>query len=246
MNKNILINGMKSLKIAFNDRQIDNFSKYSELLLEWNEKINLTAITDPDGIANKHFLDSILPLKHIEIPENASLIDVGTGAGFPGIPLKIMREDIELTLLDSLNKRINFLKETVSALNLKKCNCIHLRAEEGGRRPGMREHFDVAVSRAVSNLEVLSEYCLPYVKLGGIFIAFKSSELDEELKDSKAMIGNLGGTVKEVLKLDIPNTDLKRSFVIIEKTAHTPKSFPRTSARINKNKKSKKEDKTEK
>lgn len=246
MDKNIFINGMNSLNIKFNDKQIDNFSKYSELLIKWNEKINLTAITDPEGISNKHFLDSILPLNHIDIPKNASLIDVGTGAGFPGLPIKIMREDIELTLLDSLNKRINFLKETVSALDLKKCSCIHLRAEEGGRRPAMRERFDIAVSRAVSNLEALSEYCLPYVKLGGIFIAFKSNEIEEELREAKAMIGNLGGTVREVLKLDIPSTDLKRSFVIIEKSAHTPKSFPRTSARINKSKKSKKDDKTEK
>lgn len=236
MDKETLLNGAKALKIPLSAKQIADFELYSEMLLEWNEKINLTAITDPTDISNKHFLDSIMPLNKLMLPRNASLIDVGTGAGFPGIPIKIIRDDIDITLLDSLNKRINFLKEVSQTLHFKKCNCVHLRAEDGGRKPGMREHFDVAVSRAVANLEVLSEYCLPYVKVGGIFVAFKAGEVEDELVDAKAMIGNLGGTVREVIKRGIPYTDQQRSFVVIEKTAHTPKAFPRTAARINKNK----------
>jgi len=237
MDRETLLNGTKALKITLSNKQIQDFEMYSEMLLEWNEKINLTAITDPVDISNKHFLDSIMPLNKLMIPQGATVIDVGTGAGFPGVPIKIVRDDIELTLLDSLNKRINFLKEVSQTLHFKKCNCVHLRAEEGGRKPGMREHFDVAVSRAVANLEVLSEYCLPYVKVGGIFVAFKSGDVEEELNGAKSMIGNLGGTVREVIKRGIPYTDLKRSFVVIEKTSHTPKSFPRTAARINKSKK---------
>lgn len=242
MDKETLLNGAKALKLTLSGKQIADFEMYSEMLLEWNEKINLTAITDPVDISNKHFLDSIMPLNKLMLPQGATVIDVGTGAGFPGIPIKIVRDDIELTLLDSLNKRINFLKEVSQTLHFKKCSCIHLRAEEGGRKPGMREHFDVAVSRAVANLEVLAEYCLPYVKVGGIFVAFKAGDVEEELNGAKSMIGNLGGTVREVIKRGIPYTDQKRSFVVVEKTSHTPKSFPRTAARINKSKAAKAND----
>lgn len=237
MNRELFLNGLKKLNIEITDIQTEQFEKYSDLLKEWNEKINLTAITDDDGISIKHFLDCILLLKYIDIPENASVADIGTGAGFPGLPVKIMRSDVSLCLVDSLNKRINFLNEVKTQLGLDDVQCIHSRAEELARKREYREKFDFVLSRAVANMTVLCEYCLPFLRVGGIFVALKSSEIKEETEEALSMIGNLGGKVKEIISAPLPESDITRSLVVIEKVRETPKSFPRSSKRIKKSRK---------
>jgi len=232
MNKDLFVNTAKKLNIDVSAKQVEKFKKYSEFLVEKNKVMNLTSITDDDGIAIKHFIDSILVLSLVEIPEKSKVIDVGTGAGFPGIPLKIMREDMEITLLDSLNKRITFLNEVKTALNLEKTVCVHSRAEDGGKNKDLREKFDFSVSRAVAPLKILCEYDLPFVKVGGYFIAMKSADIDEEIEESRAMIGSLGGKIKEIKEITIPDTDIKRKIVIIEKIKETPKQFPRNPKKI--------------
>ena len=209
----------------------EKFNLYMKLLLEWNEKINLTAITDPDEIVKKHFEDSLTCLKTGCVKENASVIDVGTGAGFPGVPLKIERDDIKLTLMDSLNKRINFLKTLCSELEIE-ADCIHARAEEAGKNKTYREQFDVAVSRAVANLSSLSEYCLPFVKKGGFFLAMKGKDIDEELNTALPLIERLGGKLKEVQLHHIEDTDITHSIVIIEKVSPTPPKYPRNGKKV--------------
>lgn len=237
MNRELFLNGLKKLNIEITDIQTEQFEKYSDLLKEWNEKINLTAITDDDGISIKHFLDCILLLKYIDIPENASVADIGTGAGFPGLPVKIMRSDVSLCLVDSLNKRINFLNEVKTQLGLDDVQCIHSRAEELARKREYREKFDFVLSRAVANLTVLCEYCLPFLRIGGTFVALKSSEIKEETEEALSMIGNLGGKVKEIISAPLPESDITRSLVVIEKVRETPKSFPRSSKRIKQSRK---------
>lgn len=232
MNKKLFSDGIKELGIAADKAQINMLSEYSLLLKEWNENINLTAITDDDGISIKHFLDSVLLLKYIDIGEGQTAIDVGTGAGFPGLPLKIMRQDIDLTLLDSLNKRINFLNCVNDNIGLKDTRCIHGRAEELARDNRYRERFDLAVSRAVANMTVLSEYCLPYVRVGGRFVALKANDADDEIAEAKPMIGTLGGRVAEVIKAPLPGSDIVRTLAVIEKVKPTPKAFPRTAKKI--------------
>lgn len=232
MNKELLIDGIKKLGMETTEEQIERFSKYSELLKEWNNKINLTAITDDDGISVKHFLDSILPLAHIEIKTGANIADVGTGAGFPGLPIKIIRDDINLTLIDSLNKRINFLTLVSSELNSSNTVCVHGRAEDLSRKPEYREKFDYVISRAVANMTALSEYCLPYIKPGGMFIALKAEGAEQEVDSARAMIGNLGGRIDKIIKAPLPNSDIVRSLIVIKKVKPTPKSFPRTSKKI--------------
>lgn len=234
MNKELMLSGLKEIGLHITDEQTDKFQKYSSLLIEWNKKINLTAITEPDEITLKHFLDSILLLKAAEIKKEASMIDVGTGAGFPGIPVKIMREDISLTLMDSLQKRIYFLKEVGSVVALKQTEYVHMRAEDAGKLPIYREKFDIAVSRAVANMEILCEYCLPFVKKGGIFIALKSYGSKEEIEKARSMIGNLSGEVEEIKEIKLPQTDIIRSFVIVRKKKETPPQFPRNAKKINK------------
>ncbi|MCI5892503.1 MAG: 16S rRNA (guanine(527)-N(7))-methyltransferase RsmG [Clostridiales bacterium] len=237
MNRELFLNGLKKLNIEITDIQTEQFEKYSDLLKEWNEKINLTAITDDDGISIKHFLDCILLLKYIDIPENASVADIGTGAGFPGLPVKIMRSDVSLCLVDSLNKRINFLNEVKTQLGLDDVQCIHSRAEELARKREYREKFDFVLSRAVANMTVLCEYCLPFLRIGGTFVALKSSEIKEETEEALSMIGNLGGKVKEIISAPLPESDITRSLVVIEKVRETPKSFPRSSKRIKQSRK---------
>ena len=218
----------KSLKLT---RELyQKFDKYAELLIEWNEKINLTAITDAQGISIKHFLDSLLMLNFFDIPENAKVIDVGTGAGFPGIPLKLYRNDIELTLLDSLNKRINFLDTVCDALEID-AEYIHARAEDGGRQADLREKFDVATARAVANLPVLCEYCLPYVKVGGVFAALKGP--NEDIESAKTAISLLGGEILSINNYFIPNGD-PRMLILIKKISQTPTKYPRNSGQISK------------
>ena len=236
MDRELLKKGLEELGLDSGEKRLEQFARYSALLTDWNKKINLTAITDPRDVSVKHFLDSILLLKASDIPIGARVIDVGTGAGFPGIPVKIMREDISLTLLDSLQKRVNFLNEVTGALRLTETEAVHGRAEEFGTKPSYRETYDAAFSRAVADLEILSEYCLPFVKKGGIFVALKSSRSQEELERAKPMIGNLGGVVREVKELDLPQSDMKRLFVIIEKKRETPPRFPRKNSKIKKKK----------
>lgn len=232
MNTEIFKKGLNKLDININADQIRQFEMYSELLKDWNEKINLTAITDDDGISVKHFLDSILPLKYVEIPAGAVLADIGTGAGFPGIPLKIMRSDLEVTLIDSLSKRVNFLNTVSDALCLSGIKNVHGRAEELSKDNKYREHFDVVVSRAVANMTVLCEYCLPYVKTGGIFIALKARDAEDEIEKAKPMTGNLGGSVEGVFSAPLPQSDIVRTIAVIRKVKPTPASFPRSAKRI--------------
>lgn len=216
--------------LALSDEQLDKFSLYAKMLVEWNEKINLTAITDDDGIAEKHFLDSVLPLTKIDVPRGTTLIDVGTGAGFPAIPMKIFRPDIEITLLDSLNKRINFLNDVSEELELS-ASCIHSRAEDGGKNEKLREKFDIATARAVAPLPVLCEYCLPFVKVGGKFLALKGPNESAESAENAAKI--LGGKICSTWNYSLPSGDM-RQLIVIEKTSPTPQKYPRDAGKIKK------------
>ncbi|MEE0913267.1 MAG: 16S rRNA (guanine(527)-N(7))-methyltransferase RsmG, partial [Ruminococcus sp.] len=197
--KSILKEATADFKVKLNENQLNQLERYFELLIEWNEKINLTAITDTEGVAVKHFADSLTFFNYIDVPENASIIDVGTGAGFPGIVLKIARPDIKLTLLDSLNKRLKFLQIVIDELGLD-AELIHSRAEDGGQDIDLRESFDFVVSRAVAQLNVLSEYCIPYARLSGSFVALKGPDADNEIQNSKRAIQALGGKLKNTYK----------------------------------------------
>lgn len=232
MNKELLFKGLEKLGYIISEEKCEMLEKYSKMLVEWNEKMNLTSITDSDGITIKHFLDSIVPIFTFNIEEGSKIIDVGTGAGFPGMPIKIVREDLKFTFMDSLNKRINFLKEVSGELGLKDAEFIHMRAEEGGKSQKYRQKYDFAVSRAVAPLKILSEYCIPFVKKGGIFAAFKSYDIDDEIKESKSMIGNLGGTVEDIKEVEIPFSDIKRKIILIRKEKDTPSQFPRKTNKI--------------
>ena len=223
--KNKMIELARMINDELTEDQVENFFKYMNLLLEWNEKINLTAITDVDDIILKHFIDSMTVLKYIE--KDKSIIDVGTGAGFPGIPIVIMREDVKITLLDSLNKRINFLNEVCSELKINNIETIHGRAEEAGQNKQYREKYDIAVSRAVANMTTLSEYLIPFVKVGGICICMKGSEIDHELEQAKFAIKELGGKIEKVEKFNLPDSDIERNIVIIKKIKPTPNRYPR-------------------
>lgn len=230
INKEYLKDIAKKYNFDLTDIQLEKFNKYAKMLVEWNDKINLTAITQPKDICLKHFFDSILLLDAINVNQNATMIDIGTGAGFPSIPCKIVRSDIELTLLDSLNKRINFLNELSKELEIS-TTCIHSRAEDYAKKQNLREYFDFATARAVANLRELSEYCLPFVKVGGYFVSLKGYEIEEELEDAKNAINLLGGKIVDVKKYDEEN---KRAIVIIKKISSTPIKYPRISAKIKK------------
>ncbi len=215
------------LKIDIEIEEFEKFYDYMKLLIEWNEKINLTAITDPNEIILKHFIDSITINKYIK--NNSKLLDIGTGAGFPGLPEKIIRKDIYVTLADSLNKRIKFLNQVISNLNLEKIEAIHGRAEELSQNKFYRENFDVVVSRAVAPLNVLLEYMLPFCKLGGFCISMKGSNIEDEIINSKKALQILGGEILEIDKFELPNSDIKRNIIIIKKIKETPKNYPRKS-----------------
>jgi len=215
----------KNLSIDFSVEQISKFYKYMNMLIEWNEKINLTAIIEPNDIILKHFIDSITIYK--DIKDDSSVVDVGTGAGFPGIPLAIMNESLKITLVDSLNKRLIFLQEVINELNLKNVELVHARAEEFGQNKKYREKFDVATSRAVANLSTLSEYLIPLVKLNGKIVCMKASEAEEEIKQAKKAINVLGGTIKNIEKFNLPQSDIGRTIIIIEKNRNTPNKYPR-------------------
>ena len=211
----------KAKTLELLDQNKEQFKKYFDLLIDWNEKINLTAITQYDEVMTKHFEDSISGMSLV--PQNASLCDVGTGAGFPGVPLKIVRDDIKLTLMDSLNKRVNFLQTVSDSLGLA-ADCIHTRAEDAGKGK-YRESFDVVTARAVARLNTLCEYCLPLVKVGGKFLAYKAL-VEEELAESQKAIKILGGKVETICKFDLSNGD-GRSIVVITKVSPTPNKYPR-------------------
>ena len=215
----------KGFDVELNEEKIEKFYKYMELLIEWNEKMNLTAITEPNDIILKHFIDSITIEKYIE--KNANLIDVGTGAGFPGIPLKIVRDDLQITLMDSLNKRIKFLDEVIKVDDLKNIDAIHSRAEELSRNKDFRESFDYATSRAVASLNVLLEYMLPFVKVGGYCICMKGANVDEEIETSKKALNILNAKIEKVDSLCLPMSDYSRNIVIVKKVGKTPEKYPR-------------------
>ena len=215
------------LEISLSEEQLQQFLTYYEMLVEKNKVMNLTAITEKEEVIDKHFIDSISLNKAMDVTKSLKILDLGTGAGFPGIPLKIAYPNLELTLLDSLNKRIKFLDEVIEALSLEGIVTIHGRAEDYAKQASYREQFDICVSRAVANLATLSEYCLPYVKEGGCFISYKSGSVEEELEQSKKAIFELGGKVKEVIAFTLPETDIERTFVVIEKVRKTPKKYPR-------------------
>lgn len=223
--KKIMIEYGQKLKIEFSEEQLNQFYEYMNLLLEWNEKINLTAITDHKEIVLKHFIDSLTINKYLK--ENASLADVGTGAGFPGIPLKILRPDLTITLVDSLNKRINFLNDVIVKLNLKNIVTVHSRVEDFGKNKIYREKFDFVTARAVANLSVLSEYLLPICKIGGQCICMKGNNVEDELVSSKNAVSVLGGKVLCVDEFVLPDSDISRSVVVLDKVKNTPARFPR-------------------
>lgn len=213
--------------LSLQDAQLAQFQKYYELLISWNEKMNLTAITEPREVAVKHIVDSLSAYDAALFGDGAPVIDVGTGAGFPGIPLKILRPDLRLTLLDSLQKRVGFLREVVSALGLAQTECVHARAEEAARQKTYRERFDVAVSRAVARLAVLAEYTLPFVRLGGSFLALKGAKYREETQEAGAALKLLGGGLPEIRPVKLPGLDDARAIVRIEKLRLTPAAYPR-------------------
>ena len=230
--------------IELTEKQLNQFEEYFHLLIEWNEKMNLTAITEREDVYLKHFLDSLSIVKVFpELNETVnsgefSLIDVGTGAGFPGIPLKILFPNAKVTLMDSLNKRITFLSEVVNTLNLNETGsieCIHARAEELAQNKEYREQYDLVVSRAVANLSTLTEYCLPFAKVGGYFIPYKSEKAGEEIAAAGNAIFLCGGTLKKEVSFILPGSDLKRSLIIIEKRQNTAKKYPRKAGMPAKN-----------
>ena len=227
MDYQILEQKLGELGIKQDQNQLERFHKFYQLLIEWNKVMNLTGITEYEDVVEKHFVDSLSIIKAIDLSRIHTVIDVGTGAGFPGIPLKIAFPHLRVVLLDSLNKRIKFMDEVISQLGLTEIRTIHGRAEEYARKEEYREQFDLCVSRAVANLSTLSEYCLPYIQVGGIFVPYKSGEIDDEVEQSKKAVRILGGNIKEVMKFELPGTDIHRSFVLIHKEQHTQKKYPR-------------------
>ncbi len=229
--KKLLIQGSKELAVELEENKLEQLMLYKDILKEWNEKINLTAIEEDKDVIIKHFIDSltIIPyLNQMKMP--VSLVDIGTGGGFPGIPVKISNKDIHVTLLDSLDKRVKFLNEVITRLDLKEIEAVHGRAEDYGLNPEYREKYDVATARAVASLPVLLEYCLPFVRVGGLFIAMKGSSL-EEVEASKRALQILGGEIEDLSELTLPFTDMKRNIIIIRKLRHTSPKYPRKAGK---------------
>lgn len=216
----------KKLHMNLSDEKCEMFIRYYNMLVEWNSKINLTAITDYKEVVIKHFIDSLSIVNIVDINGPNSLVDVGTGAGFPGIPLKIVFPSLEVVLVDSLDKRVKFLNHVIRELGLKNIKAIHARAEEFGHTK-YREKFDFCVTRAVSNLSVISEYCLPLVKIGGYFIPYKGREVKQEIEDYEIAIEELGGVIDDVSIFELPDTDITRSLILIYKDVETDKKYPR-------------------
>ena len=228
---------LEQLHIELSDEQVNQFIKYYDLLIEWNSFMNLTAITDFDEVFKKHFTDSLSLIKGetyiSEIcgkdlqKDEISILDVGTGAGFPGIPLKIAFPNLKITLLDSLNKRVKFLNEVIEQLGLKNINAVHGRAEDFAKNKEFRDSFDICVSRAVANMSTLSEYCIPFVKVDGLFIPYKSEKITDELANAHNALHILGGKVVDQIDYNLPDSDYYRNLVIVKKEKETPKKYPR-------------------
>lgn len=226
-NFDAFLSGCKELNVELSERQIEQFDMYYNLLIEWNGFMNLTAITEFEDVCLKHFLDSISLIKAYDCNQEALVLDIGTGAGFPGIPLKIAYPKLNIVLVDSLGKRVKFLNEVIDRLQLTDIVAIHSRAEDFIKEKGRREGFDLCVSRAVANLTTLSEYCLPYVKVGGAFISYKSEKIVEESKDAAKGINILGGKVESQTEFYLPNSDIYRNLFLIRKVKTTPSKYPR-------------------
>lgn len=222
-----IVEELRQLEIIINEEQEKQFITYYELLIEWNSFMNLTTITEFDEVLIKHFVDSLSLIKAYDLAKESSIIDIGTGAGFPGIPLKIVYPHLQITLLDSLMKRTKFLNEVKEKLELSGLDVIHGRAEDYAKPEALREKFDLCVSRAVANLATLSEYCLPFVKTGGYFISYKSDHVTEELWNAKKAIAILGGKIENQVEFTLPGTDICRNLLVIKKSKLTPKQFPR-------------------
>ena len=233
----ILTSGARALGIELQPDQVEQFRAYTRLLLEWNEKFNLTRITDPVDIAVKHYLDSLTSLSAAEFPKGALVADVGTGAGFPGVPIAIVRPDLRLVLIEATKQKLRFLEQLRQAiLSLAKdglqIDLVHARAEDAGRMPEHRERYDVVLARAVAEMRVLAEYCLPLAKVGGVFIAMKGSDVDEELEAARPAIGTLGGAPPKLIRLTLPYADIGRTLVVVKKAKPTPEQFPRHGSKI--------------
>ena len=218
----------KKLNIELSEEQLEQYQVFYEMLIETNKVMNLTAITEKKEVIVKHFLDSIAISRYVDV-SHSKIIDIGTGAGFPGVPLKILYPECEITMLDSLNKRIQFINKVVDVLNLKKVQAVHARAEDYAHDRQYRQQYDYAVSRAVANLSTLSEYCLPFVKVGGQFISYKSGNIEEELQNSKSAIFLCGGKLDRVEHFRLEEADSDRTFVLIDKKSNTAKQYPRKS-----------------
>ncbi len=223
------------MNIPLSEQMTEQFMTYMSLLLEWNEKMNLTAITEEKAVILKHFADCLSLVPYLKITADTKIIDVGTGAGFPGLPVKIAVPGVSMTLLDSLQKRIGFLETAITAMGLEGITCVHARAEDGGQNPLYREQFGYCVSRAVANLSVLAEYCLPFVKVGGFLAALKGPDAMGEIAEAAGALSKLGGKVQNVIEVTIPYTELSHKLVFIEKIAPTPKIYPRKAGKISKN-----------
>lgn len=223
----IFENKLNELGITLDEKQKQQFYSYYKIMVEWNKVMNLTGITEYEEVNEKHFVDSLSIIKAVDMQKIETVIDVGTGAGFPGIPLKIAFPHLKVVLLDSLNKRIHFLNTVIDNLGLMDIETIHGRAEDYAKQTIYREQFDLCVSRAVSNLSILSEYCIPYIRKNGLFVSYKSGEVEQEVEQAKKAVHILGGKIEEVVKFQLPGTEIGRSFIKIRKKQNTPKKYPR-------------------
>ena len=234
-NEDMLIQGARAMDIHMDENTVKQFSQYTRMLLEWNKKINLTRIVEQKDIIVKHYLDSIAVVNKGYIKDGHRVVDIGTGAGFPGLPIKILKRNIHITLVDSLGKRIKFLEALIHSLGLDGVEAVHSRAEEVGRHPRYRETFDIALTRAVARINVLCEYALPLLKIGGFFLCFKGPQPEEEIKEAGKALEALGGKPVEVIRFALPFSDINRSVVVIEKTKQSPTKYPRKAGKPAKN-----------
>ena len=232
LNKKLFYETIKSFDINVDDSTFARLDKYAEMLIETNKSFNLTAIKEPDDVTVKHFADCLAIFKYVDIPENAKIIDVGTGAGFPGLVMKLFRPDIQMTFLDSTKKKLGFIENVLNECGVSG-EILHMRAEEAAQLSKYREKFDFATARAVAALPVLSEYCLPFVKVGGTFISMKSAESNEEISEGKKAINILGGNIQENIVFDLVE-NMPRRIILIKKNSQTPTKYPRPSAQISK------------